>query len=119
MPLCSKVSRWWSRPRGWGIGRVEIVDGQDIFYGPAAEFVGGTVADSALYAGSGHPCGEAIGIVVAAEGAVLEHRHAAEFAAPDDERFFEQPAPPEVAELSVVELHAVGAGRAVGIEARR
>ena len=63
-----------------------------------AEFVGHAVADAGLHAGAGQPAGEAVGIVVAALGALLEHRHAAELGAPDDERVLEQAALLEVAD---------------------
>ena len=59
-------------------------------------------ADAPLDAAAGHPEGEAVGVVVAAEerraAARLVHRGAAELAAPDHERLVEQPAPLQVLE---------------------
>ena len=60
-----------------------------------ADLVGRAVARTSLDAAAGHPDEEAVGIVVAAV-AFLGDRHAAELAAPDDERGVEQPALLEV-----------------------
>jgi hypothetical protein len=49
-------------------------------------------------AGAGEPAGEAVRVVVAAEGAFLEERHASELGAPDDEGVGEQAALAEVAD---------------------
>ena len=54
------------------------------------------MADSLAYAGTGHPAGEPVGIVVATLGPFLEKGHSTEFGAPNDQRFVEQPARSEV-----------------------
>jgi len=71
---------------------VEVVDCRHVFDGFVAEFVGGSVAESALYACSGEPDGEAGGVVVAAACAFLERGHATEFSDERDERVGEQAA---------------------------
>ena len=73
-------------------GGVQVVDGGDVLDGLVAELVGGAVAEAALDAGAGQPDGEAVRVVVAAAGALLERRHAAELGDPDDERVVEQAA---------------------------
>ena len=64
----------------------------------AAEIVGRAVAHAALYPRAHHPAGEAVRVVIAARGAVLPRRHAAELRRPQHERIFEQPALFEVGE---------------------
>ena len=66
-------------------GGVEVVEGVNVFHGLESEFVGGAMADAGFDAGAGQNGGEAAGIVVAAFGTFLEHRHAAEFGAPEDQ----------------------------------
>ena len=69
-----------------------------------AEFVGLAEDDAGLDAAAGEPHREGVDVVVAADGvAVLAHRRAAEFAAPDDQRVVEQAALLEV-------VHERGAG---------
>ena len=61
-----------------------------------AEFVRLAEDDARLDAAAGHPDGEAVRVVVAAQelraAAGLVHRRAAELAAPDDQRLVEQAA---------------------------
>ena len=77
-------------------GRVEVVDVDHVFDGLVAELVGGTEAEPMLDARAGEPGGEALGVVVAARGPLLERGHAAELGGPDDERVVEQSAGLEV-----------------------
>ena len=63
---------------------VEIVRGEDVFASLEAKLIGGPVAYAALHARPGEPGGEAVGVVVAAVGAGLEHRHAAELCSEDN-----------------------------------
>lgn len=76
-------------------GGPEVIDGADVFGGVVAELIGGAVDVAAFDAATGHPDGKAVGIVVAAVGALGEGR-ATEFAGPDDERAVEQAAGFEV-----------------------
>lgn len=69
---------------------VQIVDGADLVDGLVTEFVGGAVAEGAFDTRSGHPRGEAVRVVVAAVGSLLEGRHATEFRAPDHQRVFKK-----------------------------
>ena len=78
-------------------GGPEVVDGGDVGEGAVAEFVGGTVGDAAFDAGAGEPEAEAVGVVVAAVGALGEGG-ATEFAGEDDEGFFEEAAVVEIGE---------------------
>ena len=71
---------------------MKIVRGDDILAGPEAKLIGGAVARAAFHAGAGEPSGEAVGVVVAAVRAGLEHRHAAELGGEDDQRVLEQAA---------------------------
>ena len=72
---------------------MEALDVERFFDRGGADFVGRADADAAFDAAAGHPHREAVGIVVAAgAGAVFGGGLAAEFAAPDDERFLEQAA---------------------------
>ena len=71
---------------------VEVVKRVDIFDGLESEFVGDAMADAGLDTGSGQYDGETTGVVVAALGALLEHRHAAEFSAPEDQSVLQQAA---------------------------
>lgn len=77
---------------------VEVVDRNDVLHGLIAEFVGGAVAEGGFDSGAHQHAGEAEGVVVAAGGAFLEHRHAAEFRAEKDEGVVEQPAAFQVAQ---------------------
>jgi hypothetical protein len=70
------------------------------FDGFLAEFIGVSMTDAGLHAGTGHPAGEAVGIVIAALRAFLEEGHAAELGAPDDERVLQQAALFQVADQS-------------------
>ena len=71
---------------------VEVVDRADVLDRLVAELVGRAVAEAALHARAGQPDGEALRVVVAAAGALLERRHAAELGDPDDQRVVEQAA---------------------------
>ncbi len=76
---------------------VQVVDVHAVLLGAEADGVGGAEEGAALDAAAGEPGGEAVGVVVAA-GAALGHGHAAELAAPDDERALEQAAALQVGE---------------------
>ena len=75
---------------------VEVVERVDIFDGLESEFISGAMADAGLDTGSGQYDGETTGVVVAALGPFLEHRHAAEFSAPKDQSVLQQAALLEV-----------------------
>jgi len=77
-------------------GGVEVMERVDIFDGFESKFIGGAMADAGLDAGSGQYGGETTGVVVAALGPFLEHRHAAEFGAPKDQSVLQQAALLEV-----------------------
>ena len=64
--------------------------------GVEAELVGLAEGDARLDAAAGQPHGEGVGVMVAAVVAALDHRRAAELAAPDDQRVVEQAALLEV-----------------------
>ncbi len=65
-----------------------------------AQLVGGADGDARLDAAAGHPDGEAVRMVVAAQelraAPRLVHRRAAELAAPDHQGVVQQPAPLQV-----------------------
>ena len=84
-------------------GGVQVVDVDilAVFQVAVAQFVGAAVGEPALDAAAGHPDGEAVDVMIAADA--LAHRRAAEFAAPDDQRVVEQAALLEV-------VHQGGAG---------
>ena len=71
---------------------VEVVERVDIFDGLESEFISGAMADAGLDTGSGQYGGETTGVVVAALGPFLEHRHAAEFSAPENQGILQQAA---------------------------
>ena len=71
--------------------RVQVVDVDFVFDGVPAKFIGGPVDASAAHASAGHPHGKPKGMVLAAVGP-FGGRGASEFAAPEDERVFQQPA---------------------------
>ncbi len=73
---------------------MDVVDGDDVFGGVVAEFVGGSVAVTGFEAAAGEPHGEAGQVVVAA--VPLSHRRSAELGTEDDERVFEHVALLEV-----------------------
>ena len=77
---------------------VKVVERVDIFDGLESEFIGGAMADAGLDTGSGQYGGETTGVVVAALGPFLEHRHAAEFSAPEDQSVLQQAALLEVSD---------------------
>ncbi len=79
-------------------GGVEVVERVDVFDRTASEFVRFSVTGAAFDAGTGHPAGETVGVVIATLGAFLEHRHAAELRAPHHERVLEHPALGEIAD---------------------
>src|SRR6056297_1464216 len=81
-------------------GGVEIPDGGGIHFGSTAKFVGGSVADSALYTGTHHPAGKTVRIVIAASGPRLVRWHATEFGRPQHQRVVEQSGSFEVAQQS-------------------
>ena len=76
---------------------LKIMNVDGIIDGIHAEGVAGTVGDAGLHAAAGHPCGERIGVMIAAPllavfEIALQERGAAEFAAPDNERVLVQAA---------------------------
>src|SRR5437868_13614483 len=73
----------------------EVVDGADLVYGVVAEVVGGAVDRAAFDAAACQPDTEAVGVVVAAVGALGE-RGATELPGPDDQRFVEEASGAEV-----------------------
>ena len=86
-------------------GGVEVVDVDTVFGDIEPEVVGFAVADAGFDAAAGHPHGEGVFVVVAADAdffaaAVLAlfDGGAAEFGAPDDEGFIEEAAEFEVAD---------------------
>ena len=86
-------------------GGVEVADVDGLVDDLVAHFVGLAVGDAGLHAGTSHPDGEGVGVVIAADesvaasaSAVFLHRGAAEFAAPDDEGVVEHAALFEVGE---------------------
>ena len=70
---------------------MQVVDVDFVVEGVPAEFVGGPVDASAAHAAAGHPHGEAERVVLPAVVA-LGGRGAAELAAPENQRVFEQSA---------------------------
>ena len=70
--------------------RVEVPNSRRVHFGSPAEFVGGSVAGSALHARTHHPAGEAVGVVIASDRANLIRRHPAELRHPQNQRIFEQ-----------------------------
>ncbi len=68
------------------MSRSQVVAG----FGAASELAGRSVAYASLDSGSGHPDGEAGGVVVASLGAFLVGWHATEFCGPEDERIVEE-----------------------------
>ena len=92
--------------------RVDIVHVGAVGDGVEAEFVGLANHRAGLSAAAGEPHGEGVNVVVTAGGiAVLAHRGAAEFAAPDDKGVFEQAALFEIGDeggLGLVDLATTG-----------
>src|SRR5688572_9265215 len=71
-------------------GGVEIVDMDLVLRGIKAEFVGFAHCHAGLNAATCEPHRETIWMMIAAIAAALDHGGAAEFAAPNDQRFIEQ-----------------------------
>ena len=85
-------------------GGVEVVHRHGVLGGAEADIVGSSDDLAALDATSGHPDGEAVGVVIAAVpvaasafGSILEWR-SAEVASPEDDRVFEEAAALEIGE---------------------
>ncbi len=84
--------------------RVQIMNMHAVFDGGEAEFVGRAVDVAGFHAAAGHPHGETVVVVVApvhlpgirAGSGKLDGGRAAEFAAPDDERFVKHAEPLQV-----------------------
>ena len=70
-------------------GGMEIVYMHGVLGGGTAELVRRTIGKTRLHAAAGHPDGESVVVVVAAFLSFASGS-AAEFTAPDDERFIEQ-----------------------------
>src|SRR4051794_40283143 len=66
-------------------GRIEVVGRRHVNGGAAAEIVGGAVRDARLHAGTQHPHGEAVRVVIASLRFRLAGRHAPEFGRPENE----------------------------------
>ena len=79
--------------------RVQVVDVDFVLRGVITVVVGRAVARARFNAGSGQPHRIAIRVMVAAVAA-FGHGRAPEFAAPDDQRVFEQPARFEIRKQS-------------------
>ena len=71
---------------------MKIVRSDDILVGLEAKLIGGAMARASFHSGSGEPSGEAVGVVVAAVRAGLEHRHATELGGEDYQCVLEQAA---------------------------
>jgi hypothetical protein len=63
---------------------VEVIERMNVFHGFLAEFVAFAGANAGFDAGTRHPAGEAIGVVITTFGSFLEEGHAAKLGAPDD-----------------------------------
>src|SRR5439155_7992513 len=73
--------------------RVQVVDADAVERGAVAELVGRAVPGPPLDAAAGEPVGEGVRVMVAAWlGALLGDRQPAEFAAPDEQRRFQETA---------------------------
>ena len=77
---------------------VDIMNTGGVFDRPVSKRVGGTEGKRCPDTCPGHPDSESVGVVVSTAGPLLERGHAAEFAAEDDQGFFEQTALFEVGE---------------------
>ena len=73
-------------------GGVQVTDVVSVDDGFVAEFVSFAVVGSGFDAGTGHPIGKSLGVVVASAVAALVYRLPSKFAAPDDEGFLKQTA---------------------------
>ena len=73
-------------------GGVQVVNGQHVFDGLEAEFIGGTVADAGLDSSTAQTRREALWIMVSALRAFLKHRHATKFCTPNHKRVVQQTA---------------------------
>src|SRR5436305_13657244 len=71
-------------------GRVQVMDVDWVLDDVESELVRFAEANSGFDAAACHPHGECVGVMVAAVGAALDHRGAAEFSAPDNERVVKQ-----------------------------
>ena len=96
------------------VRRLEVVDVDGVFGWVVGEVVGLAVGEAALHAATGHPDGEDVGVMVAAERFLvvdvpLAERSAAELAAPDDQRVVEQSALLEVFDQRGARLVGVAA----------
>jgi hypothetical protein len=76
-------------------GCMEIVDVQSIFYRVQTNVIGRAVSVSGADSSTGHPHGEAGGIVIAAV-ALLAHRSPTELAPPHDQRLIQKSALPQI-----------------------
>ena len=85
------VSFVWSKPKQVQDRRVQVVDVDAVFDGVEAELVGFAERDARFDAAAGQPHRERVGVMVAAVvAAALDHRRAAELAAPDHQRVVQQ-----------------------------
>src|SRR5262245_53401102 len=73
-------------------GGMKVMDADAVLGGAVADLVGGAVGVAGLDASAGHPIREGVRVMVSAGAAALHERQAAELAAPDDERLFQEPA---------------------------
>ncbi len=72
-------------------GGVQVFDFEWAFNGGSTEFIGLADADASLDTSTGHPHGEAVGVVITSRAlGVFCGGLTAEFATPDDECFIKQ-----------------------------
>ena len=75
---------------------IEIVNHQRILCDLKSQFIRHSVADARFDTGAREECCKTIGIVITSLCPLLEHRHTAEFGAPNNQRIFQQAALSEV-----------------------
>ena len=98
------------------VGQLQVIEAEQVQHGglkvahahrvagdAISEFVGGSVNAAALHAAAGHPHGERVWMMIAAQKrlvsiAILGHRRAAKLAAPNHERLIEQAATTQIAD---------------------
>ncbi len=68
---------------------MEVVNVDDVLDSLVAELISGAEAKPMLDAGTGEPCGKALGVMVAARCTFLKGGHAAKLGGPDDQRVVE------------------------------
>ena len=81
--------------------RVQVVPGDNVLFGLETERIGGAERVRRAHSCTSEPCCEAEGVVIPAVGSRLEHRHAAELSAKDDQRRLEKAALSQVLLVAV------------------